>query len=76
MFDKGGVAEQLDLMTTTTHPTLEEVPRTRALVTLSRAEETLRPGTLCGEYTDAILTELGYDDDRIADMRSRGVIGS
>lgn len=75
MFEEGGVAEQLGLMTTTTHPVLEEVPRTRALVTLSRAEETLRPGTLNGQFTDAILTELGYDDDKIADMRSRSIIG-
>ncbi len=75
MYAEGGVAEQLGLMTTTTHPTLEEVPRTRALVTLSRAEETLRPGSLCGQYTDAILGELGYGAEQIADLRERGIIG-
>ena len=32
-----------------------------------------RPPTL-GEHTDAILRELGYDDDAVADLRTKGVL--
>jgi crotonobetainyl-CoA:carnitine CoA-transferase CaiB-like acyl-CoA transferase len=28
-----------------------------------------------GEHTDAVLRELGYSDESIADLRDRGIIG-
>jgi crotonobetainyl-CoA:carnitine CoA-transferase CaiB-like acyl-CoA transferase len=31
---------------------------------------------LCGQQTDAILTELGYSADRIDALRAAGVLGS
>ena len=75
LFDPGGIADELGLMTTSNHPLLEEIPRTRALVTLSRAVETLGDGNLCGQHTEALLTELGYDAEAVEDLRSRGLIG-
>jgi CoA:oxalate CoA-transferase len=33
-----------------------------------------RPPTL-GEHTDQVLREIGYDDERIADLRARGIVG-
>ena len=40
----------------------------------SRTRDTGRPPTL-GEHTAAVLRELGYDDDAIADLQRRRVIG-
>lgn len=34
-----------------------------------------RPAPATGEHTDAVLTALGFDDDAIADLRARKVIG-
>ena len=33
-----------------------------------------RPSPEIGEHTDELLTEAGYDADRLADLRRRGVI--
>ena len=75
MFEPGGVAEQLGLLTTVTHPIFDEHIRTTELVTLSRSAVTLGAGCTIGQHTDAILRELGYDDERIAALRADGVIG-
>jgi crotonobetainyl-CoA:carnitine CoA-transferase CaiB-like acyl-CoA transferase len=71
----GGLAEQLGMMATVEHPLFGAVPRTRALVTLSRSGQSLGAGCLIGQHTDAILHELGYDDERIAALRAAGVVG-
>jgi hypothetical protein len=44
------------------------------LVDFSRSTTLVRPSLLCGACTDAVLTELGYDDDRIDALRTAGVI--
>jgi len=35
-----------------------------------------RPAPRIGEHTDEVLREVGYDDARLADLRSKGVVGA
>ena len=71
----GGLAEQLGMMTTVEHPLFGEVPRTRRLFNMSRSSESLGTSCLIGQHTDAILTELGYTDEQIAELRAARVVG-
>lgn len=57
------------------HPTFGEHPRLVPHVSFSRSATIAEPGVLCGQHTDSILTELGYDADAIADLRDRGIVG-
>jgi formyl-CoA transferase len=37
---------------------------------------TLAPATpALGQHTDAVLSELGYTKERIAELRARGIVG-
>jgi crotonobetainyl-CoA:carnitine CoA-transferase CaiB-like acyl-CoA transferase len=56
------------------HPTFEEHPRLAPYVQFSRSLTQALPGVLCGQHTDAILAELGYGPERIADLRGRKVV--
>jgi crotonobetainyl-CoA:carnitine CoA-transferase CaiB-like acyl-CoA transferase len=69
-----GLGEAKGWITQVPHPTFGEVPRLMPLVELSRSKTLVRPSELCGKHTDAVLAELGYDDDRIAALRSANVI--
>jgi crotonobetainyl-CoA:carnitine CoA-transferase CaiB-like acyl-CoA transferase len=71
----GQIGEQLGFMTTVEHPIFGQHLRSTALVRLSRGIETLGAGCTIGQHTDAILHELGYDNERIAALRADGVIG-
>jgi crotonobetainyl-CoA:carnitine CoA-transferase CaiB-like acyl-CoA transferase len=71
----GGLGEQLGMMATVEHPIFGEVPRTRRLVSLSRSGETLGAGCTIGQHTNSILRELGYSDERIAELRAAGIVG-
>jgi crotonobetainyl-CoA:carnitine CoA-transferase CaiB-like acyl-CoA transferase len=75
MFQPGQIGEQLGYITTVEHPLFGEHRRSTALVRLSRGTETLGAGCLIGQHSDAILAELGYDEDQIAKLRADGVIG-
>ena len=55
---------------------LGEYQRWGPLVTFSQTPGRYGPGVLAGEHTDAILTELGYGREAIADLRARGVVSS
>jgi crotonobetainyl-CoA:carnitine CoA-transferase CaiB-like acyl-CoA transferase len=56
------------------HPTFGTVPRLMPLVDFSRSTTEVRTSALCGAHTEAVLTELGYDHDRIDGLRRAGVI--
>jgi crotonobetainyl-CoA:carnitine CoA-transferase CaiB-like acyl-CoA transferase len=73
MFEHGlGAAK--GWITEVPHPTFGEVPRLMPLVDFSRSTTLVRPSALCGAHTEAVLRELGYDSDRIAELRAGGVI--
>ncbi len=58
-----------------THPRLGEIDMLGNPIRFSDATiEYSRPPPLLGEHTDEILTEVGYDGDRIAALRAAGVI--
>jgi crotonobetainyl-CoA:carnitine CoA-transferase CaiB-like acyl-CoA transferase len=69
-----GLGRAKNWITEAPHPTFGEVPRLMPLVDFSRSTTVVRPSALCGAHTDAILAELGYDDERIATLRADGAI--
>lgn len=56
------------------HPTFDEHPRLAPVVRFSRSATVAKPGILAGAHTDAILAELGYGADAIADLRARNIV--
>jgi crotonobetainyl-CoA:carnitine CoA-transferase CaiB-like acyl-CoA transferase len=71
---ENAIGRQLDLIVDREHPVLGTYPRLKPLVTFSRST-TLAPATpALGQDTEAVLTELGYDPARIAELRAAGVI--
>lgn len=74
MFLPGQIGEQLGFIATVEHPIFGEHRRSTALVRLSQGVETLGAGCLIGEHTDAILSELGYDEEQIAALRADGIV--
>jgi crotonobetainyl-CoA:carnitine CoA-transferase CaiB-like acyl-CoA transferase len=58
------------------HPKLGHIDAVGQAINMSRTPEPdmLRPTPGLGEHTDAILHELGYGDERIAELRARGVV--
>ena len=75
LMNPGGLASQLGMATEVVHPLFGPHLRMGPMVSLSRSGGRAGPGALIGEHTDAVLTELGYDGAKIADLRERGVIG-
>lgn len=57
------------------HETLGEHVRLAPLVRFSRSEGVAGVAHLVGQDTDHVLTELGYDAARLADLRDRQIIG-
>ena len=69
------IGRRLDLIVEREHPVLGPYPRMKPLVSFSRSA-TMAPTTpSLGQHTDAVLTELGYGPERIAELRAAGVIG-
>ncbi|WP_258081042.1 CaiB/BaiF CoA transferase family protein [Nocardia nova] len=56
------------------HPTFDVHRRLSPATTFSRSRTKADGGCLTGEHTDAVLTEIGYDTAKIADLRARGVV--
>ncbi|MFJ8019388.1 CaiB/BaiF CoA transferase family protein [Streptomyces sp. NPDC096311] len=61
--------------TTAVSPVFDEHRRLAPATRFSRSATKADGGCLCGEHTDAVLHEIGYDEARIADLRQRRVIG-
>lgn len=76
LFEPGGIAEQLDMVTTVSHPIFDDKLRSRELVRLSRSKPTIGVSCTIGEHTDEILKQyLDYDDARLAELRAANIIG-
>ncbi|MCC6891005.1 MAG: CoA transferase [Hyphomicrobiales bacterium] len=57
------------------HPKLGRIEVVGQAVTLDRTPSSMRmPTPECGEHTDSILSQLGYEASTIADLRDRGVV--
>lgn len=55
-------------------PIFDEHRRLAPLYRFSRSQTKADAGCTLGQHTEAVLREIGLDTDRIADLRSRGVI--
>jgi crotonobetainyl-CoA:carnitine CoA-transferase CaiB-like acyl-CoA transferase len=56
-------------------PIFEEHRRLAPLCRFSRSRTRADAGCTVGQHTDAVLRELGLDDDAIADLRARMIVG-
>jgi crotonobetainyl-CoA:carnitine CoA-transferase CaiB-like acyl-CoA transferase len=70
-----GVGRLMDIVVDLEHPVIGAYPRLKPLAAMSRSAGITGGAPLLGQHTDAVLAEIGYGDDRIADLRARGVIG-
>jgi crotonobetainyl-CoA:carnitine CoA-transferase CaiB-like acyl-CoA transferase len=61
--------------TTAMSPIFEEHLRVDPPFRFSRSATQAKGGCLAGEHTDALLREIGYDDEKIADLRARSIVG-
>ncbi len=57
------------------HPTFDAHARLAPLARFSRSSTQAKPGVLAGAHTDDLLSELGYTDSAIADLRERKIVG-
>lgn len=62
-------------LATVDSPIFDRYERVGPLLHFSRSETQALAGCTLGQHTDAILREIGIDDERIADLRGRNVIG-
>lgn len=70
----GELGRTLGIVTGDTHPIVGDYPRLAPLVRFSRSRGVAGPAPLCGAHTDRVLTELGYDAERIEKLRADGVV--
>ena len=63
-----------DMLLEVEHPTFGQHVRLKPYVAFSRSQTVAEPGSLAGQHTDAILSELGYSSEAIADLRTRKVV--
>jgi crotonobetainyl-CoA:carnitine CoA-transferase CaiB-like acyl-CoA transferase len=70
----GGMGAELGITTTQHHPIFEEYERLTPLVSFTRSTGVAGPAPMCGDHTEAVLAELGFDDAGIASLRDTGVI--
>jgi crotonobetainyl-CoA:carnitine CoA-transferase CaiB-like acyl-CoA transferase len=75
MYDEGALGRQWGYVTTVEHPVIGEHTRLTPLVQFSRSGTVVEAGCAVGQHTDAVLHEIGYDDDRIAALRAAGIVG-
>ena len=70
------IARLEDQLVVLEHPAVGEYVRLKPMVGFSRSEGLARGAPLLGQDTDAVLRELGYGDEALDDLRSRGIIAS
>jgi crotonobetainyl-CoA:carnitine CoA-transferase CaiB-like acyl-CoA transferase len=63
-----------DMLVEVEHPTFGDHVRLKPYVSFSRSATVAEPGVLAGQQTDAILNELGYSAEDVADLRERKVV--
>jgi crotonobetainyl-CoA:carnitine CoA-transferase CaiB-like acyl-CoA transferase len=68
------VLRETGLVVEVDHPRFGPVLRAGTPVALSDTPGRLAPGSLVGQHTEAILTELGYPPDRIDELLTRGAV--
>jgi crotonobetainyl-CoA:carnitine CoA-transferase CaiB-like acyl-CoA transferase len=56
-------------------PIFEEHRRLAPLCRFSRSRTKAEAGCTVGQHTDALLREIGVDDEKIADLRAREIVG-
>ncbi len=61
--------------TTAMSPVFDEHLRMGPTVRFSRSSTQAEGGCMAGDHTDSILTELGFDEAAIADLRDRSIVG-
>ena len=69
------LGKTMGIVTDQVHPVLDTYPRLTPMNRFSRSVGVAGPAPTLGQQTDAVLRELGYDDERIAALRAAGVIG-
>lgn len=70
----GDLGRRLGIVVDAHHAVLEDHPRLGPLVSLSRSPAVLGASPLCGDDTEKVLAELGYEPEQLADLRSEGVL--
>jgi crotonobetainyl-CoA:carnitine CoA-transferase CaiB-like acyl-CoA transferase len=71
----GALGERLGIVVKRNHEVLGEYPRLGPLVCFSRSNGVIGEAPVCGRHTEAILTELGYQEQQIEALRAAQVIG-
>ncbi len=67
--------QHLGMATPVTHPRLGEINLVNSPINLSDVPKRIRtPCPAAGQDTDAVMTELGYSPEQIAELRARGII--
>jgi len=69
-----GLGRESGFVVDVEHPTLGVHPRLAPLVSFSRSTGVAAAAPVVGQHTDAVLRELGYTEERIAALRSDGVV--
>jgi crotonobetainyl-CoA:carnitine CoA-transferase CaiB-like acyl-CoA transferase len=71
---QGEFGRDAGLLVEVDHPTFGTHDRLTPYIAFSRSATIAEPGVLAGQHTDAILSELGFSADAIADLRTRKIV--
>jgi crotonobetainyl-CoA:carnitine CoA-transferase CaiB-like acyl-CoA transferase len=71
----GSFGQESGYLSDAQSPIFGEYPRVGPLVSFSRSQTLCLGGCTTGQHTDAVLSEIGYPAQKIAQLREQGVIG-